>query len=177
MVYEIQNSKALMGACFIHYLIYCVFYSIDALKTDEFNKAEKESEDPNVRRAREQAQKRKENGANNENTSGMGMRGNIASPHGPTPIPKTNEFETVSNKKPIGGQPDDGVDMKDIELKEENKNADGVGPGPRVPRELSKNDDEDEKEEDLDGYNDDGMPFFNQVVNRFPKVVLWYFLI
>jgi hypothetical protein len=32
MVYEVDNSKAIMGAAFIYYVTYCVFYAIDAIK-------------------------------------------------------------------------------------------------------------------------------------------------
>lgn len=180
MVYEISESKALMGACFIHYLIYSVFYSIDAIKTAASDNTKQESDDPNVRRAKEQARKRQENAARGENPSAMDMKGQTPSPGGPGANPRTNEFDTISNKKPVGAKAEDGLDMKDIELRdvnEEQKHHDGIGPGPSAPRESPKNEDEEEHEEDLDGYDDEGMPFFNQVVNRFPKGILWYFLI
>ena len=50
MVYDISDTKAIMGAIFIHYLIYTVFYSIDAIKLAESDETNKGSEDANVRR-------------------------------------------------------------------------------------------------------------------------------
>lgn len=50
MVYDIADSKAIMGALFINYLIYAVFYSIDAIKLGESKKADDGHEDPNVKR-------------------------------------------------------------------------------------------------------------------------------
>ena len=58
MVYEIGDSKALMGACFIHYLVYIVFYSIDAIKLEESENSNKEADDPNVNRAKEASRRK-----------------------------------------------------------------------------------------------------------------------
>ena len=57
---------------------------------------------------------------------------------------------------------------------EEGKREEGVGPGPRnMP---NQNTDDDEENEDLDGYDDESLPFFSQVVNRFPKAIDWYYM-
>ena len=50
MVYDISDTKAIMGAAFIQYLIYGVFYSIDAIKLADSDDPNKGSDDPNVRR-------------------------------------------------------------------------------------------------------------------------------
>jgi hypothetical protein len=50
MVYDISDAKAIMGAVFIHYIIYTVFYSIDAIKLAESDETNKGSDDPNVKR-------------------------------------------------------------------------------------------------------------------------------
>ena len=154
MVYEVSDSKAIFGAAFLHYLAYCVFYSIDAIKMAESDDPDKESDDPRVRKAKQRAQEKK-----NDPRAG-GTNNPTASP------------------TPGGGN---GVQMNDIKL-EEGKDAEekktgqpsSTGPGPR-PRKPAEDDDEDQ--EDLDGYDDEGAPFFTQIVNRFPKTMCWYFMI
>jgi len=43
MVYEVSNSKALIGAAFIQYLVYAVFYVIEGFKKEEFDQTEAEA--------------------------------------------------------------------------------------------------------------------------------------
>ena len=46
MVYSIDNGKALMGAAFIHYCVYAVFYIVDAIQTnDESEEGSEKSSD------------------------------------------------------------------------------------------------------------------------------------
>ena len=59
MVYEISDSKVIMGAAFIHYLVYCVFYSIDAIKMADSDNPEEENTDPSVQRAKREQEKKK----------------------------------------------------------------------------------------------------------------------
>ena len=105
-----------------------------------------ENSDPNVQKAKERAEQRQREQRTNAPNS-MGQPGG-------------------ANK---------GVDMNDINLdvKGEEKKGPGFGSNPsrptRGPNRASA--DEDEKEEDLDGYDDEGAPFFRIMINRFPKTI------
>ena len=167
MVYEISDSKAIMGAAFIHYIIYCVFYTIDAIKMAKSDEPTQESHDPNVQKA-----KKKQEGKRNEpRAAGSPAKG----PDG-SPVPNDNFG---------GNKPGAGVEMKEIDIDlppgEENKSnkPPGVGPGPRAsPSQRAKaGDDNEDEEEDFDKYDDDGAPFFNQIVMKYPKSIIWYFLL
>ena len=89
--------------------------------------------------------------------------------------------------KPAGIEGDDSkpaVEMKDIDLgipghPEEKKQPAGLGSGPLPPKDKPKKpeEDEDEHAEDLDGYDNEGAPFFTQVVHRYPKSIIWYFMV
>jgi hypothetical protein len=91
---------------------------------------------------------------------------------------RANEFDSIDNKNKDGPT---NVEMKDIDINlrgEEAKQEEGIGPGPAQARDLQKQstDDEDE-EQDLDGYDDEHLPFFSQIVNRYPKSIDWYFMV
>ena len=55
MVYSVDNGKALMGAAFIHYCVYAVFYIVDAIQTNDESEdgAKKSPEKRQGRRDRE----------------------------------------------------------------------------------------------------------------------------
>ena len=171
MVYNTNDSKDLMGAAFIHYVVYCVFYSIDAIKMADSDKAGQENQDPNVKRAKERAQQKKDDPTKKDAPNAAAGRPGMDSknPSAPIPIKKA------------------GIDMKEIELDEkkpgeESKTANplpgaGLGPGPRAPDRQVNKPEEDDEEEDLDGYDDEGSPFFTQVVSRFPKTICWFFML
>ena len=100
---------------------------------------------------------------------------------GPTPgatgdKPKANEFDTINNKKDRTN-----VEMKDIniDVKENSKQQEGIGPGPAPVRNAPglSTDDDNEDDEDLDGYDDAHLPFFSQIVNRYPKSINWFFMV
>ena len=88
-------------------------------------------------------------------------------------------------------KPKDGVEMKEIDIDMQHdggeKDSPPTGPGPKAnkrekperPARQARRQDEDEDvdEEDYDGYEDDGLPFFTQVVNRYPKSIIWVFMI
>lgn len=100
-----------------------------------------------------------------------------------------------------GNKPPGGVEMQDVKIDmeggEEEKNSPGKkktkGPGGELgdppargpgashggpPKRINRpGEDDDEKEEDLDGYDDEGKPFFTRVVNRFPKSITWYWMV
>ena len=167
MVYEISDSKAIMGAAFIHYLIYCVFYSIDAIKMAKSDEPTQESNDPNVQKAKKKQEKKRDD----PRAAGSPAKG----PDG-SPLPNDN----FGGAKPGGGV----VEMKEIDIDlpgEENKSNQppGVGPGPKAsgPKRGRAGDEDEEVEEDFDKYDDEGAPFFNQIVMRYPKTITWYFLL
>eukprot|EP00345_Euplotes_harpa_P003603 CAMPEP_0168331060 /NCGR_PEP_ID=MMETSP0213-20121227/8106_1 /TAXON_ID=151035 /ORGANISM="Euplotes harpa, Strain FSP1.4" /LENGTH=152 /DNA_ID=CAMNT_0008334759 /DNA_START=440 /DNA_END=898 /DNA_ORIENTATION=- len=88
------------------------------------------------------------------------------------------------NSKPVGLDGDTskpGVDMKEIDIgiKQEERKTPAIGGGPLPPRsaDLKKDKDEDLHDEDPDGYDNEGKPFFTQVVERYPKSIIWYFML
>jgi hypothetical protein len=181
MVYDTHDSKAIMGAAFIHYVVYCIFYSIDAIKMADSDDKAKENQDPNVRKAKEKAQQKKDESNKKEPPNAPGSQ-------------KKMESKGVAGQGPKGNVPgrEPGIDMKEIELdnkKDEKKPGEesktnlanpgaGLGSGPRQPdRRVNKKDEDDEEDEDLDGYDEEGSPFFTQVVSRFPKSICWFFMI
>ena len=186
MVYDVHDSKAIMGAAFIHYVVYCIFYSIDAIKMADSDDKAKENQDPNVRKAKEKAQQKKDESNKKEPPNAPGSQKKMESKGVAGQGPKGNVPGNVPGKEP-------GIDMKEIELddkKDEKKPGEesktnlakpgdglGSGPGPRQPDRRVKKDEDDEEEEDLDGYDEEGSPFFTQVVSRFPKTICWFFMI
>ncbi|CAI2380768.1 unnamed protein product [Moneuplotes crassus] len=150
MVYEVSDSKAIMGAAFIHYVVYCVFYVIDTIKMQDADDPNQENQDPNVRKAKERAEKKKKEQQKNP--------------------PITSGNPAAPADKP-------GVEMKDINLQDREEGKAGVGPGPRTAKSRRDDDDDSDEEETFDGYDDDGKPFFTKVVNRFPKTSCFYFMI
>ena len=74
-----------------------------------------------------------------------------------------------------------GVAMHDINIEmkgEEGKSNPPPAPGPTQRRQISKpGEDDEDAEEDFDGYDDEGKPFFTQIVNRYPKKIIWYFMV
>ena len=165
MVYEISEAKAIMGAAFIHYVVYCVFYSIDAIKMASSDEPEKESADPKVKKAKEKAEKKK-----NDPKSGSPAK---------APGQSTTPNDNFGGARPGAGLGMDEINVK-VDIGEEKKQEQpGIGPGPRQPEKKLKRPEEEDDEgpEDLDGYDDDGLPFFTQIVNRYPKSIIWYFMV
>lgn len=188
MVYEVDNAKAIAGAAFIHYVIYMGFYAIDAIKFTESE--ENTSDDPkpepggNLRRAPR----------NPEGDPPPG-RGGAPAPSGAPVDPGVPGGANPGVGKTVGNPVDptkasgldggEGVaDMRDvnIEMKDENENR-RAPPGTQIignrrgAREVEQKPDDDEKEEDLDGYDDEGKPFFTQIVNRMPKSIIFYWMV
>ena len=115
----------------------------------------------------------------NAASSTPGGAGPTPSGASPTPgatagKPKANEFDTIDNKR-AGAN----VEMNDINIDvgENSKQQEGIGPGPARAAPGPSTDDEDEDGEDVDGYDDAHLPFFSQIVNRYPKSINWFFMV
>lgn len=126
--------------------------------------------------------KRRANANASPNASGTEKEGQ------PKPNPRTGEFDTIDNKKPVE-RAGEGVEMKDINLKVEGEDSkqEGIGPGPDTKpnprgkdpkaRDLPKQQEDEDEAVDYDGYDDESLPLWNQMVNRYPKSIDWLFMV
>jgi hypothetical protein len=122
----------------------------------------------------------------------MPARGrNPAGPPGPgqpTPEgqPRAGAAESSGNQLAGGNNPalagGDKVKMEDINLdvgggNEERKQPPGTNIHRNPPQAQRKDSDDEGDAEDFDGYDDESLPFFSQIVNRYPKSINWYFMV
>ena len=181
-----SDVKACLGAAFIHYVAYWVFYSIDAIKLAASDDPKQQNNNSNpAARAKGPENAKRNDPRDASQTNALSGKPNPPGYVGEHPVPGTRP--SPFGTKPAGIDGDDakpGVDMKDIDLgipghPEEKKQPAGLGSGPLPPKEKPKKpeENEDEHAEDLDGYDNEGAPFFSQVVSRYPKSIIWYFMV
>ena len=98
MVGQAADVKACLGAAFIHYIAYCVFYSIDAIKLAASDDPKQQNNNPNAA----QRGKNRENAKQNDSKDINKQNALGGKPNPPGMVMEHNIGGTNAGARPVG---------------------------------------------------------------------------